>query len=75
MNKSQKRMDISIELYLLYEHMLNVAAKMDYYGGFNTDMFVHSAELTEAAIVVKSWGTSIEQNLINGKKQKAKKSV
>jgi hypothetical protein len=43
------------ELDALVIHMRNVAARMDYYGGFNVEIRQHAKELDGAANITRGW--------------------
>lgn len=47
--------DLADEIDHLASHMRNVAARMEYYGGFNERIKAHAAELEGAANQARSW--------------------
>ena len=48
------------ELRKMSEHMSDVAAKMDYYGGFNGEMKEKAVELLNASRMAAEWADCIE---------------
>jgi len=53
------------ELDALVIHMRDVAAKMDYYGGFNVEIRQHAKELDGAANIARGWAKGMRAGKIN----------
>ena len=54
------KVDIPEELRKMSEHMEDVAVKMDYYGGFNSEMKEKAVELLNASRMAAEWADCIE---------------
>ncbi len=55
------RQDLSDQLYWLAEHMKDIGVSMEYYGGFDRLMAMHSEELMGAAEIVTIWADEIKE--------------
>ena len=59
--------DMAKRLRKLSDEMLNVAAELDYFGGF-AEFAKHGKELAGAGSIVQEWATEM---LVSGEEQKA----
>ncbi len=57
------KQQIAHKLRLLQDDMTEIAAAMDYYGGFNPLYGQHGRELAGAANLVAEWADEIEQEV------------
>lgn len=54
------RQELITEIRALSEHMLDVAVKMDYFGGMDSELVRHAYELAGAAAVAMTWADGME---------------
>lgn len=54
------RQKLITEIRALSERMLDVAVKIDYFGGINSELVRHAHELAGAAAVAMTWADSME---------------
>lgn len=53
----------------LKKSMQNVAVEMEYYGGFNSKMISHSAQLSGAARILQTWIDGIKEDARKARKK------
>lgn len=53
--------EIIAEMRELSERMLDVATKMDYFGGINSEIALHAQELAGASAILLTWADGMEQ--------------
>ena len=59
------KQEIVNELKVLAEKMKEIGTLMDYFGGFDSEMAEHGAELVGAGCVAEQWAKEIEQEAGN----------
>ena len=53
------RGDLVLDMLFLREHMIDVAAKLDYYGGFDGEAQRKADELLGASQIVRQWAQEV----------------
>ena len=61
MNKEE----IANQLLLLRKHMIEIASKMNYYGGFDDKWTARAKELTNSAEDVLDWSNNIFDEILD----------
>lgn len=57
------KQEIANELKVLAEKMKEIGTLMDYFGGFDSEMAEHGAELVGAGCIAEQWAKEIEQEI------------
>jgi hypothetical protein len=57
------KQQIADQLKALSVQMINIGTAMDYYGGLNSHVARHGAELVDAGLIAESWAANIESEI------------
>ena len=60
MGEEVKQSDLIDEIRTLAELMLEVAVKLDYFGGLNKEICQHASELAMASAIALTWADGME---------------